>query len=243
MRIIECLAFLAFLSASQSCHAFQPTLIFGKQRSPFAPRSNVLLFAEEAESSMAELELQQLRKELEDAQAFRKQMVQEIEEMESKVNRINGESKQNIGLLDRGRQNLSPLSSRDEAVKRKSEEEARLKAAEEEARLKAEEEARKEKLQKEAEEAARLLAEEKALLKQAEVERQALTDKMAKLKTKVETKKQESTNQFTIAKNALDAGLATGFVSAILFGRFLLADRDEVKTEAAESAATKRVSC
>lgn len=235
---IECLAFLAFLSASQSCHAFQPTIIFGKQRSPSAPRSNVLLFAEEAESAMAEL--QQLRKELEEAQAFRKQMVKEIEEMESKVNRINGESKQNIGLLDSGRRDLSPLSSTDEAVKRKSEEEARLKAAEE-VRLKAEEEARKEKLQKEAKEAARLLTEEKAMLKQAEVERQALMDKMAKLKTQVETPKKESTstNQFSIAKNALDAGLATGFVSAILLGRFMLADRDEVKAE----AATKRVSC
>lgn len=222
---IESLAFLAFLSGSQTGHAFLPPSMFARQQHLSHP-SNLVLFAEEIDASSANDELQQLRKELEEAQAFRKQMLEEIEAMEGKVSRINGESKQNIGRSDSGRRDLSPLSSSDEIAKRKTQAE--------EARKKAEEEARNEKLRKEAEEAARLLVEEKAMLKQAESERQALVEKMAKLKKEVETNKDDPF-QFLIAKNAVDAALAGGFIGLIAFGRFLLEDRDEIKTEAAAS--------
>lgn len=106
----------------------------------------------------------------------------------------------------------------------------------------AEEKARQEKMKKEAEEAARLLSQEKELLRKAEDERQALQNKMDELKKQVEKKnKEDAKYSVGIAKNAIQAGLAGGFIGAVLLARVFLEDRDEVKSEAAAEAAAASV--
>ena len=54
-------------------------------------------------------------------------------------------------------------------------------------------------------------------------------------------KKQEAQDR-GIAKNALEAGLAGGFIGAVLLARVMLEDREEKKKEIAEVVAPKRVS-
>ena len=85
------------------------------------------------------------------------------------------------------------------------------------------------------------------MLRKAEDERQALQNKMDELKRQVEKKnKEDAKYSVGIAKNAIQAGLAGGFIGAVLLARVFLEDRDEVKSEAATEAAAvsvpKRVS-
>jgi hypothetical protein len=223
-------ALVVLLAAS---NAFQPI-------KPSIHRlTKTTIFADGVESSFpiaADSDLDRLKEELAEARAFREQMRQEIEDMEQKVERMNGESKRNMGVADTGKKDLVPLSSRQEALKRQAEEEAVLKQQklqlEEDARLKAQ-------LEKEAAEASKLLKEEKAMLQQAQIERNALMNKINNLKQEVDTSTQINKQNLKLPY-ALEAGLCAGFVGAILMSRVFLEDRDIKKDETDANIATKK---
>ena len=230
-------AIILFLSSSHiwtTTHAFQ-------SRIRRLSISHSKIFAEGSVGSIDSVvstdEILKLKEELEQAQAFRQKMLQEIEEMEQKVAELNSATTETKSTF-----NARILAAREEAIKKKAEEDAARRKAEEEARFLAEEAAKKERMRQEAEKAARLLAEEKELLRKAEADRQALQDKMDTLKRQVELKKKQEAQDRGIAKNALEAGLAGGFIGAVLLARVMLEDREEKKKEIAEVVAPKRVS-